>query len=251
MGGYGVSDGSAPFERVRARNLADEVAARLFDAVIKGVLRPGEKVVEAALSRQMDVSRAPIREGIRVLVERGLLVQIPRRGVFVREFGVREIEEINELRLAIEVGALSRTLTGGYMLELDVLQSAFDGRSASADGELSWVLEREFAIHRAIVQLYPNEHFLRAFDNVSNELHVAVAGVQLRELSDAQLRREYEPLLRAIRTRDRDQALSLLATAVNDFSVRVMHALSPREPHGAPAVPERPAIAQLRARIVG
>ena len=111
------------------RNLADEVAARLYDAVVRGVLRPGEKVVEAALSRQMDVSRAPIREGIRVLVERGLLIQIPRRGVFVREYGMREIEEVNELRLAIETGALSRTLAGGYMLELDVLQNAFDGRS--------------------------------------------------------------------------------------------------------------------------
>jgi DNA-binding GntR family transcriptional regulator len=250
LGGYGVSDGSAPFERVRARNLADEVASRLYDAVVRGVLRPGEKVVEAALSRQMDVSRAPIREGIRVLVERGLLVQIPRRGVFVREYGVRDIEEINELRLAIEIGALSRSLSGGYMLELDVLQNAFDARTASGgEGEIGWVLEREFAIHRAIVQLYPNDHFLRAFDNVSNELRVSVAGVQLRELSDAQLRREHEPLLRAIRTRDREQALALLTEAVNDFAVRVMQALSPREQ--ARAAPERPAVAPLRARIVG
>jgi DNA-binding GntR family transcriptional regulator len=247
LGGYGVTDGSAPFERVRARNLADEVAARLYDAVVRGVLRPGEKVVEAALSRQMDVSRAPIREGIRVLVERGLLVQIPRRGVFVREYGVREIEEINELRLAIETGALSRTLSGGYMLELDVLQSAFEGRSVNGEVENGWVLEREFAIHRAIVQLYPNEHFLRAFDNVSNELRVAVAGVHLRELSDAQLRREYEPLMRAIRTRDREQAIDLLRAAVNDFSVRVMHALSPREPQ----VAERPPVTPLRPRIAG
>ncbi len=58
------------------------------------------------------------------------------------------------------------------------------------------------------MQLYPNEHFLRAFDNISNELRVSVAGLKLRELSDAQLRREYEPLLRAIRTRDRAQALT-------------------------------------------
>ena len=112
------------------------------------------------------------------------------------------------------------------------------------------MLDREFAIHRAIVQLYPNEHFLQAFDNVSNELRVAVAGVQLRELSDAQLRRDYEPLLRAIRTRDRDQALHLLATAVNDFSSRVMQALSPREPLGAAAVEkQRPVVSPLRAHI--
>ncbi len=132
MGGYGIPDGSGMFERVQARNLADEVAARIYDAVIRGVLRPGQKVVEAALSRQMDVSRAPIREGIRVLVERGLLVQIPRRGVFVRQYGVREIEEINELRHAIEFGALSRTMSGAYTLEMDLLQRAFEGARAFA-----------------------------------------------------------------------------------------------------------------------
>ena len=47
--------------------------------------------------------------------------------------------------------------------------------------------------------------------------------------------------------RDREPALNLLSAAVNDFSVRVMHALSPREPH----VAERPPVTPLRPRIAG
>ena len=123
MGGFGIVDvaQSSPFGRLRSKSLADEVVARLNEAILTGQLKPGEKVVEATLSRQMDVSRAPIREAIRMLVERGLLVQLPRRGVFVREFGAREIKEINELRLAIEIGALSGAVRGGSLLQLEVL----------------------------------------------------------------------------------------------------------------------------------
>ena len=63
MGGFGIVDGAeaAPFGRLRSKSLADEVVSRLNEAILKGQLRPGEKVVEATLSRQMDVSRAPIR----------------------------------------------------------------------------------------------------------------------------------------------------------------------------------------------
>ncbi len=101
-----------PFGRLRSKSLADEVVARLDEAILKGQLKPGEKVVEATLSRQMDVSRAPIREAIRMLAERGLLVQVPRRGVFVREFSTREVEEINELRLVFALATSNEMPSG-------------------------------------------------------------------------------------------------------------------------------------------
>jgi len=69
------------------------------------------------------------------------------------KYSTREIEEINELRLAIEVGALSRAMGGGFLLELGALNEAMEGEGRSG-------LERELEIHRAIVQLYPNEHFM-------------------------------------------------------------------------------------------
>ena len=222
MGGYGISDGgqSTPFGRVRAKSLADEVASRLHEAVVTGLLRPGEKIVEAGLSRQMDVSRAPIREAIRMLVERGLLVQVPRRGVFVREYGIQEIKDINELRLAIEVGALSRAMSGGFLLQLDVLEDTLHPRTAPSETYAS--VERELAIHRAVVQLCPNEQFVRTFDGAANELRVAMAGVRPHHLTDAEMCESYAPLLRAIRTRDQAKALAFITDSVNEFMTRIV-----------------------------
>jgi DNA-binding GntR family transcriptional regulator len=179
----------------------------------------------------LDVSRAPIREAIKMLVERGLLVQVPRRGVFVREYSIREIQEINELRLAIEVGALSRAMTGGYLLQLDLLYDALDAPAPVVEGGDTSGLQREFAIHRAIVQLYPNEHFIHAFDGVTNALRVAIAGVRLKDVSEAQLRQDYGPLVRTIRTHDHDRAIGLLREAVNEFATRVLQGLGPPDTH--------------------
>jgi DNA-binding GntR family transcriptional regulator len=225
VGGFGIVDGAqtAPFGRLRSKSLADEVVTRLNDAILKGQLKPGEKVVEATLSRQMDVSRAPIREAIRMLVERGLLVQVPRRGVFVREYSTREIEEINELRLAIEVGALSNAMSGGFPLQLDALHDTMEAEGRSG-------LERELEIHRTIVQLYPNEHFLRAYDGVANELRVATPGTKIDKVSEALNSYDYKPLVRVIRTRDRDRAVELLIDCINGFATRLLQAIGPSSP---------------------
>ena len=224
MGRFGIVDAaqSAPFGRLRSKSLADEVVARLNEAILTGQLKPGEKVVEATLSRQMDVSRAPIREAIRMLVERGLLVQLPRRGVFVREFSTREIKEINELRLAIEIGALSGAMRGGSLLQLEILNDAMDAEGRSG-------LERELEIHRAIVQLYPNEHFTRAFDSIANELRVAILGNKLDNVSAALNSYDYRPLIRVIRTRDHDRSIELLTDCINGFATRLLQAIGPTE----------------------
>jgi len=238
VGGFRILDGaqSAPFGRLRSKSLADEVVTRLNEAILKGQLKPGEKVVEATLSRQMDVSRAPIREAIRMLVERGLLVQLPRRGVFVREFSTREVEEINELRLAIEIGALSRALNGGSLLQLEPLYEAMDGEGRSG-------LDRELEIHRAIVQLYPNEHFVRAYDGVANELRLATLPTNPEQVSEALNRYDYKPLIRALRTRDHDRAIELLTECVKGFATRLLQPIGPQE--------TKPAELPSRGRIAG
>lgn len=237
MGGFSTVDGAqpAPFGHLRSKSLADEVVARLNEAILKGQLKPGEKVVEATLSRQMHVSRAPIREAIRMLVERGLLVQLPRRGVFVREFSTREVEEINELRLAIEVGALSRAMNGGFLLQLEPLHEAMEGEGRSG-------VDRELEIHRAIVQLYPNEHFVRAYDGVANELRVATLPTKLEQVSEALDRYDYKSLICVIRTRDHDRAIELLTDCVKGFATRLLQAIGPRETKVA-EVPARGRIA--------
>jgi DNA-binding GntR family transcriptional regulator len=91
------------------RTLRDHAADALREAVLSGRLAPGAAVVEVALARELGISRAPLREAIRQLLEEGLLVQ-PRAwgGVTVAPLDARAAQELYTLRAALEIFAFEQ-----------------------------------------------------------------------------------------------------------------------------------------------
>ena len=95
------------FESVNVPDLVGVVEERLTQAIVQGRLPPGSRVVEAEIARQMAISRAPVREASRRLERQGILVSRPRRGFFVREMSVREIDDLFQVRLSLEMTAVA------------------------------------------------------------------------------------------------------------------------------------------------
>ncbi len=88
------------------RTLKDQVVQLLSNAILSGKLKPGERLNESRYARELGVSRIPIREALQQLQERGLVVDVPRRGKFVVNLSEEEIQKINSLRLILEAEAL-------------------------------------------------------------------------------------------------------------------------------------------------
>src|SRR5262249_3573409 len=88
--------------------LAAETARHLREAIITGELAPGERLNESKLTRDLGLSRSPVREAIRILESEGLLTLEPRRGAHVRPVGDDDLQEIFDLRLTIESHGLRR-----------------------------------------------------------------------------------------------------------------------------------------------
>src|SRR5260370_40119309 len=82
------------FRPVTTPTLKDHVLELLADAIVSGKIRPGERLKELDLARQLHVSRAPIREALSRLQEQGLAVRRPRRGLLVVSLGQEEIQMI-------------------------------------------------------------------------------------------------------------------------------------------------------------
>jgi len=96
-------------ERFQKRTtLAAETARHLREAIIRGELAPGERRNESKLTRDLGLSRSPVREAIRILESEGLLMLEPRRGAHVRPLGDDDLQEIFDLRLTIESHGLRR-----------------------------------------------------------------------------------------------------------------------------------------------
>lgn len=90
------------------RTLRMQVADALRSAVLTGKLAPGSQLHEVALAKMLGVSRGPLREAMRQLVEEGLLRNEPYRGTFVTSLSLRDIEEIYSFRTALETLAFER-----------------------------------------------------------------------------------------------------------------------------------------------
>ncbi len=93
----GYIDGSAFWGGSATPSVAEQLVRKLRIAVLRGDLRPGQKLKEIELCEQYDVSRATLREGFRILESERLFELIPNRGAFVARLGIKEIEEIHDI----------------------------------------------------------------------------------------------------------------------------------------------------------
>lgn len=102
------ADVISPLDPVPRSTLRAHVAERLRAAILAGDIVPGAPLVETALSQRFDVSRGPLREALRQLVEEGLLVTVPYTGTHVASLSVEDVREIYSLRTALEIFAFEQ-----------------------------------------------------------------------------------------------------------------------------------------------
>ena len=74
--------------------LRDVVFNTLRQAILRGELKPGERLMEIALSQRLGVSRTPVREAIRMLEQEGLVIMIPRKGAQVAEISEKDLKDV-------------------------------------------------------------------------------------------------------------------------------------------------------------
>ena len=83
--------------------LRELVCENIRQAIIDGTFSPGERLMEIQLADEMGVSRTPVREAIRKLELEGFVVMIPRRGTYVADISIKDINEVYEIRTSLDV----------------------------------------------------------------------------------------------------------------------------------------------------
>jgi len=82
--------------------LREVVCETLREAIRKGILKPGERLMEIQLAEELGVSRTPVREAIRKLELEGYVIMMPRRGTYVANLSIRDVNEVFEIRTSLE-----------------------------------------------------------------------------------------------------------------------------------------------------
>ena len=158
--------------RSEPASLTDTVADTIRQQLINGQLRAGQRLSEAALSQQLDISRNTLREVFRTLIKEGLLRHEPNRGVSVVEPSIADIIDIYRVRRLIECQALEKAwpLHPAHKRMRQAIDDAISAREAR-----DWlrVGSANMAFHAGIVALSDSVRLSAMFEDIAAELRLA------------------------------------------------------------------------------
>lgn len=199
-----ASDGTQ-LKPLRHESLVDLAYRAIRESIVSGRFRMGARLVEAHLAADLGVSRGPVREALRRLREEQLVLDRPRQGTFVREFGGKDIVDIYNLRLAVEAAAIrlaTRRRPPTKRLSRLIDQMA----AAAADGDVDRVVDAEFAFHEEICAASGNDYIARVFQIVSAQVRMALSidNASYSDLTDVAT--EHEILAECIESGDEAKA---------------------------------------------
>lgn len=152
--------------------LRDVVFNTLRQAILKGELVPGERLMEKQLAERMGVSRTPIREAIRKLELEGLVVMVPRKGAEVAKITEKDIRDVLEVRATLE--ALAVRLACQKMEQSDIdklvrLKDEFIKAVKSKDVNL--IIQKDVEFHDAIFESTGNDKLIHIVNNLREQIY--------------------------------------------------------------------------------
>lgn len=195
--------------------VGEEIRNRIFN----GTFPPGTRLVERDLAEMFSVSRLPVREALRVLLNEGLVENLPSRGVVVRTLDRRQVSELFDIREALEVLAVRQAterIAGGAPNSLEEMLA--EARIAFREGDVDAAQAASSRFHDQIIALTGNELLQTLLEPLLGRLHWL-----FRQVADfEQVTAEHEDLARAILSGDPERAAASARAHVLTYRARTL-----------------------------
>ncbi len=207
-----------PLPEVRGgRVLGDWVARTLREAILQGHFKPGEKIDQDLIAQELDVSRTPIREALRVLEAEGFVEIRAHRGAYVATVTQKEIREIYELRALIEA-EMVRQVTP--VIPDEVLDRL--GRRLEAVQEPVEHVESDIRLHETIAKYSENELLKEILSSLNQRIARVRRFAQLQPgYHLLQSHKEHREIVQAMRERDGERAAALMTRHLKESAERI------------------------------
>lgn len=151
-------------------SLADQAYARIKENILNLTYPPGMTLTEAMLTKELDMSRSPVRTAIHMLQTEGLIVSDYYKSMMVREITDQDIQELYQLRELLEGAAFKEIFASGRQEEYSYRIEEKVVRMCAASGDLyDWEVA-DTAMHMEIISIFGNERINRIYENNLSEL---------------------------------------------------------------------------------
>lgn len=189
------SVGRASVLRVPRLSTVDLIAIELRKAIFAGALTVGTSLGEVEIASQLGVSRSPLREAAQRLVQEGILVAIPGRGMSVAVIEGDQIADVYEMRLAIEAQAVRRITRDRDPQVLSRITRAFEELAAASDGvDARAIGDADLEFHQVLVDAAGSDRMSRAMATLVMQTRIVSFSVP----EGYSVRRSVSPTYRAL-----------------------------------------------------
>lgn len=192
---------------LRSTSLSSAIETELQDMILKGAIKPGERLNELQLASGFGTSRGPLREALRSLQAKGLVDVVRNRGVFVRAISTEEALEIYDLRAAL-FGLAGRLLvdkvTDNMLETLERFLTRMDAASANRDFAAYYPIN--LAFHEFLVASTGNRLLQREYSMFVDKLHLCRGRSLVQAGGLALSNREHRDMVDAIAAGGRERA---------------------------------------------
>jgi DNA-binding GntR family transcriptional regulator len=151
--------------------LREVVCETLRNAIVAGVLKPGERLMEIQVAEELGVSRTPVREAIRKLELEGFVVMIPRRGTYVSDLSIKDVNEVYEVRTALDILAAelaAERITEEELEEMERLLVEIGEYVEESD--MDRIVDADSKFHDILYRATRNERLVGIINNLREQL---------------------------------------------------------------------------------
>ena len=206
--------------------LRDVVFNTLRQAILRGELKPGERLMEIQLANKLGVSRTPIREALRKLELEGLVNMVPRKGAEVADITEKSLRDVLEVRKALEelsVQLACEKITEEEIEELKRVAERF--KDTLDDQDVTKIAEADVAFHDVIYTATDNQKLILLLNNLREQMYRYRVEYPKKEEAYPQLIAEHEELIDNISKRNKEEATRIMCEHIDNQVATVINVI--------------------------
>ena len=197
-------------------NLTEQAIFVIKNAIIMGELKLGEAISEVGICNKYNLSKTPVREALVILSHEELVNKVARKGCFVFDITLSEIEELAELRYLLEEFAIKKSLKNNKINLKNDLKNIYQEMVISYnEKDCAKFVDIDTKFHHAFFKYTNNEHLIRNYEKISCKIQTLRFYVSKKALEDVQSLKSHEIILDAIL----NEYLGLLSKNLNQHFI--------------------------------
>jgi len=164
------------FPRKEPKVIAHEVVSDIKEVIIKGFIKPGEKINETKIAKDMGISRSPVREALQELKKEGVVITIPYKGTYVNLLGKKDVEDMYVIRGLLEAYAIEKIIENRNDKIIKLLRKSVEDIEKSVEKKrYKEIVVKDIEFHRNICSFTGNKKLIDIWEGFQSQIEILIS----------------------------------------------------------------------------